>query len=437
MSVKAHAWLRSYGPAVLIAAVLGYVAMYLRWPNVAAQVDLQVYRFGAARVLAGQDLYSIGLTGNPHTLLFDYTPFAALCSLPLTLVTTTTAQLMGLAVNVVLVVLVVYRLLTRLGTTTATAVWGLAALLTGLILWLEPVRLSLQLGQVNLIILAVVVFDLLGSDGRRWAGIGIGLVAGVKLTPALFIVFLVLIGRRRPAIVAAVTFVATVAVGFVLLPKDSNYFWFRGGFNDVARISSDPVANTSLRGLFVRLQESGPVTTIAVGAVAVVALSLAALAWRRGHVVLGLAIAGMATAALSPFSWSHHWVWIVPLLAHLGHRAFVLGDRWSMAALWAFWAAFASWIGSTDGDTPETGLLSIRPGGAWDVAIPAVYLLGFAAVLLGTAWWLLRSRRGGSYEMGTTTGEVLYPETRTQLAVGEPSGTVARSSTVSPGKTVT
>jgi alpha-1,2-mannosyltransferase len=434
MSGKAYAWVRVYGPVILLAAVVAYVGMYLRWPSVASQVDLLVYRFGAQRVLTGADLYTVGLTGNPRTLLFDYPPFAALCSLPLTLVTSRVTQVLGLLVNAALLVYVVRRCLVRLGVSTAAGLWGLSALLTGLICWVEPVRLSLQLGQVNLLIVAIVVADLLGPETRRWAGVGIGVVAGVKLTPALFVVYLVLTGRRRAAVVATVTFLATVVLGFLVLPRDSTYFWLRGGFADVARITSDPVANTSLKGLFVRMHLGAVPTTAAVAALAVVALAVAVLAWRRGHAVLGMAVVGMASAALSPFSWSHHWVWVVPLMVHLGYRAYVVGSRWALVGLWLFGGVFAGWPVRTAGDTPETGLLALRPGGSWDVAIPAAYLAAFVVVLAGTAWWLRRRPR---YDTGTTTGAVLYPVTRTQAAGAEPLGTVARTSTVSPGNTVT
>lgn len=431
MSPKVSAGVRVYGPAVLVLALIGLVVMYVRWPALFTQVDLLVYRFGAQRVVAGRDLYSIGLTGNPHTLLFDYTPFAALCSLPLELTNTLVAQILGLAVNVALVVYAVRRMLVRLGSTRSAGLWGLVALLVGLVVWLEPVRLSLQLGQVNLVILAVVVADLLGSDTRKWAGIGIGIVAGIKLTPALFIVFLVLIGRRRPALVATCAFAATVLIGFAVLPRASGFFWLRGGFDDVARITSDPMANTSLKGLLNRLHVVGTPTVVATALLAVVALTVAVLAWRRGQHVLGLAIVGMASNALSPFSWSHHWVWVAPLLVHLGYRAYVLGSRWSLLVMWVFWATFAGWVVSARGDTPEAGLLAFRPGGAWDVVIPAVYLLAFASVLVCTASWL-------RYDTGTTTGAVLYPVTRTQLAeAAEPLNSDARNSTVSPGNTVT
>ena len=234
---------------------------------------------------------------------------------------------------------------------------------------------------------------------------------------------------------ASLTCAATVLIGFLLLPRDSDYFWLRGGFDDVARITSDPLANTSLKGLFIRLHLGEAPTIVATVVLAVVALTVAVLAWRRGEPVLGLAIVGMSSAALSPFSWSHHWVWFVPLMVHLGHRAYVLGGRWSLVALWAFWTTFAGWVVATAGDTPEAGLLAFRPGGIWDVMIPAAYLVAFAGVLLATAWWL---RGRPAYETGATTGELLYPVTRTQFAdAADRDGTEAWTSTVSPGKTVT
>jgi alpha-1,2-mannosyltransferase len=130
------------------------------------------------------------------------------------------------------------------------------------------------------------------------------------------------------------------------------------------------------------------------------------------------------------------------LVVHLGHRAFVVGSRWSLVALGLTWATFAGWFVSAAGDTPEMGLLSIRPGGAWDVWLPAAYLLAFVATLAATAWWLRRPDRDSvensdDYVTGTETDGVLYPVTRTQFAVASGLGTTASRSTVSPGKTVT
>lgn len=379
------------GPVVLLVAFTLYLAAYLWWPSLLGQVDLMVYRFGAQRAWDGQDLYSIGLTGDPDTMLFVYTPFAALCFLPLIGLSQPGVLALGLLVNVACIGYLVHRMLRAAGVT--TGLWALTALLMALVVWLEPVRLSLQLGQVNLVIMALVVADLLAPPSRRWTGIGIGIAAGIKLTPAVFIVYLLATGRRRDALVAASTFISTIAVGFVLLPADSKEFWLEGYFREVGRISSDPLANTSLTGLLERFGWAAPWTTVAAAVFAVAALAIAAVAWRRGQLLLGIAIAGMASAAASPFSWSHHWVWFAPLLVHLGVRAYVHHSRAATTALWTLAAVFGGWFVASPSDPPQAGLMSLRHPGLWDQLLPAAYLFALCGVLVYGVHVMWRARQ--------------------------------------------
>ena len=97
---------------------------------------------------------------------------------------------------------------------------------SALALLTEPVQQTLALGQVNLLLMLLVVADLLTPDALRgrtrwWHGIGIGLAAGVKLTPLIFIPYLLLVRRYRQAATAAGVFAATVALGYAVLPRDS------------------------------------------------------------------------------------------------------------------------------------------------------------------------------------------------------------------------
>jgi alpha-1,2-mannosyltransferase len=239
--------------------------------------------------------------------------------------------------------------------------------------------------------MVVVLADLLGPQQRKWSGIGIGLVAGIKLTPAIFIIYLVLIGRLRAALVAAATLASTILVGFAVLPKDSDTYWLDRRFEDVGRISRDPIANTSARGLFLRMHYSIALATVVAIVLVAAALTVAAIAYRRGHAVLAIAIVGMASAAASPFSWSHHWVWFAPLLVHLGYRAYVLNSTYSAWTMWILWALFASWFTSFASSSPGAGLLSLRPGGILDEIIPGAYVFAMLAVLVWAAAWLRRS----------------------------------------------
>lgn len=376
---------RVFGPIVLLIALMLYVAAYLKWPSLASQVDLLCYRFGALRVWDGQDLYSVGMTGNSQTMLFDYTPFAALAFLPLSGLGQAATLTVGLIVNALCIGYLVWRMLTVAGFRTTTGLWTLTALLVGAVSWLEPVRLSLQLGQINIVVMTIVIADVLAPATRKWAGIGIGIAAGIKLTPALFIIFLIATGRRRAAATATATFAATVALGFALLPADSRFFWLQGGFDDVRRISSDPLANTSLRGLLLRLHWLTGWETVASAVLAVAAVALATVTWRRGQVILAVAIVGMATAAVSPFSWSHHWVWFVPLLIHLGIRAYRDRSRGALATLWLIAACFGGWFVRSTSSPPQAGLLSLRLPGLWDQLLPAAYLFAFLVVLAASA----------------------------------------------------
>lgn len=176
---------------------------------------------------------------------------------------------------------------------------GLLALLVGLVSWLEPVRLSIQLGQINLLILAVVVTDILAPKRWRLAGIGIGIVAGIKLTPMIFIVFLFVVGRIRAAVVATVTLIATVGLGFIFLPSASHYYWVDRSFEKISRITRDPTASTSISGLFLRLDLSAGIATALSALVIVMSLVVATLAYRRNQLLLAISIVGMASAAAS------------------------------------------------------------------------------------------------------------------------------------------
>ena len=75
---------------------------------------------------------------------------------------------------------------------------------------LDPVWETLFLGQINLILLALILTDIwLVSRGSSWLAVGVcvGIAAAIRLTPAIFIAFFLLARRTRAAFVAAGTFV--------------------------------------------------------------------------------------------------------------------------------------------------------------------------------------------------------------------------------------
>jgi alpha-1,2-mannosyltransferase len=216
------------------------------------------------------------------------------------------------------------------GADPADDVWRRRALLwTALALWLEPIRTNLNYGQVNIVLAAIV---LAGMASRRsgLAGLSVGVTAGIKLTPALSGIYFLATRRWAAAIWSAVAFADTVAVGYVVSPAQSKLYWLHllGETSRIGPVGS--AINQSLRGALSRTighdVGSGPLW-LAAAAVALVLLVFALRSTvRAGDVLAGVVAVQLFTLLVSPISWSHHWVWVVPAIVWLcygrtaGHR---------------------------------------------------------------------------------------------------------------------
>lgn len=247
---------------------------------------------------------------------FTYPPFAAVCMLPMLLVGRT-----GAVVGCVLLSAAASVLLLR-GPLRELPVGRGGLVVTGcLFVMLEPVRDTFSLGQVNLLLMALVYAD--GGRGR-FGGVGIGLAAAFKLTPAIFIGYLLLTGRRRAAAVATGTALAATALGVLAAPRASWVFWTRALW-DTHRVGAlDYVSNQSLQGALARLGAGRPVWVLAVLAVLVLWAYRVRRATAVGDDEAGMALTGLAACLVSPVTWVHHLVWAVPavaLLARTGRRA--------------------------------------------------------------------------------------------------------------------
>ncbi len=309
------------GAAVAAVAALLYIVALATHPQSATLkgFDLQVYLGGAHEALHHPgSLYSWIFDGHPG-IQFTYTPFAALVfaaglALPFT-------ALMGLvaAVSTFALAATVWIAFRELGWE-RTARLGATLLVTGLVFWTEPVQRALFLGQVELVLMALVVWDLCQPDRRPWKGAMTGLAAGIKLVPLLFIVYLLLTRRFRQAAVAFGAFVVTIIIGFAALPHASVTWWLDGSFFSAGRTGFvGSQQNQSLRGIVTRLDGSvngaaAPWLVLAL-VVAVLGLGAAVLLYRRGLSFAALMATALTALLVSPISWDHHWVWIAPGLA--------------------------------------------------------------------------------------------------------------------------
>lgn len=316
-----------------------------------SMIDLMVYRAEGATVRAGGDLYALRATAA-H-LPTTYPPFAALLFTPLPLLDTALLRALATAGNLALLVVFVRLSLKLVGHARVETVWWVAATAV----WCEPVWTTVRYGQINLLLAVLVLWDLTrrpagGFD--RWTGVGLGLAAAVKLTPALFPVFLLATGLvarlrgghgepwLRHARGAAVAFAGATLLAAAVLPYDSWRFWtemlFRAG--RVGR--AEDTANQALRGVAARLlhtPEPGALWMVCVAVAAVLGLAVAVRAELLGQRAWAVCVCAVTALLISPVSWTHHWVWCVPLVLLLWTR----GQRTAALGTLLVFCSYAPW----------------------------------------------------------------------------------------------
>jgi alpha-1,2-mannosyltransferase len=194
--------------------------------------------------------------------------------------------------------------------------WVLAGF--ALAIWLEPVRATIDFGQINLILLALVVVDVLVLRDDRWSGALVGVAGAIKLTPLAFIPYLFLIGRRRAAGNAIAAFAVCGLAGFVGDPSASRTYWGQHLFVDAHRIGRvENASNQSVRGVLARMLRTTNVPTwwvVVAAAFFIAGTTAAVVIYRAGFPVWSLTAMGITALIASPISWSHHWVWCAVML---------------------------------------------------------------------------------------------------------------------------
>ena len=319
-----------------ISIVARLVLTYLV-PHGANFVDLHVYVGGAEMLDHGGRLYDYVYADQTpdFPLPFTYPPFAAVVFYPLHLIPfgiLSLAWQLGIIASLYGVVRISQRLLPGGGD------YRIAMLWTAVGIWIEPLRSNFDYGQINVLLVLAVLYAVYST--RWWlSGLLVGLAAGVKLTPAVSGLYFVGARRWAAAVFSAVVFVGTVAVS-ALVVGDQTRYYFTVLLGDATRVGPIGTSfNQSWRGGISRiLGHDAGYGPLVVAAIAITAV-LAVLAWRaiggasdRLGAILVVQLFGLLA---SPISWTHHWVWLLPLMIWLLHGplrerlgAQVLGWGW-------------------------------------------------------------------------------------------------------------
>jgi len=324
-------------PPVLIALYVGattFGGTFLPWRPM--MVDLEVYRQAGAVLLAGGDFYDL-----PGPLQFLYPPFAAVLALPLALLPATVVQLGWTAAGALALVAILHRF--------GLKGWVLSLAGSAVVYLVEPVVQTLTFGQLGIFLVALVVLDLAPGPrvfSRRLLPEGAltAVATAIKLTPAIFVVYLLLVRKFRAFWVAVVTGVVVTLISFAFVPAASYEFWTRLAHGDTGLGHSIIYyTNQSVMADIVRIfglgQTPAIVGLVLSAAVAVAGLWAATLWHRLGDVRLAVNLCGVAGLLASPVSWLHHFVWVVPLAMSLVERR-PIGRRrlptWYLALGWVF-----------------------------------------------------------------------------------------------------
>jgi alpha-1,2-mannosyltransferase len=310
--------------AVVVVIALAATAAQLWYGNRHHFADLRIY-YGAVRWWAhGHPLYDFSVPDRVQGHLgFTYPPFAALVMYPMAWMSLFKVVVIVWTASALSVVLTTWWLMTPVADRHGWPRWYAVCLALPLISVLEPVRETVTFGQINLMLALLVLVDLLvlGPRGSRLTGVGIGLAAAVKLTPAIFVVYLLVTRRVRAAAVATGTAVAATLVAAAFRPGDSWQYWSSVLWQSsrVGHIAFVP--NQSLLGALSRLahphQAHRSIWVLLAVVVLVAGLWRAARAARGGDEVAGLTLTGVTGALISPVSWQHHLYWFIPALVVL------------------------------------------------------------------------------------------------------------------------
>lgn len=310
--------------ATVAFVVLALAALWLQdvivpysmpfWGLFDNQLDLDVYRAGAQTVLDGKKLYDVKLLGQMD---YTYAPISIPFFIPFALMSFDEARIVwsvGILVALYLVIMLSFR---SLGRPPSWRLRTIAVSLVAIVMLLEPVRTTIWYGQINVFLMLLILVDLTRDDDSRLRGVGTGLAAGIKMTPLIFGLYLVIVGRWRAVAGLAAGFVGSIVLGFVIMPKAALKFWTARIFDSNRVGSPQSVGNQSLRGWLANITDTDtPSTTIwlvLVLAASGIGMYAAYLAHHRGNELLALTMVGMTGCAVSPMSWGHHWVWFVPL----------------------------------------------------------------------------------------------------------------------------
>ncbi|KAA8962665.1 glycosyltransferase 87 family protein [Mycobacterium sp.] len=310
------------------AAMLGYATWQLLW-RARYRIDIDVYRMGGQAWLNNHPLYADGVlfrTPIGLNLPFTYPPLAAIAFSPFAwlglpaasaAITLTTLTLLIVSTLIVLSSLDVWAT-SRIapGPAWLRRCWLAVLIVAAAAILLEPIRSNFAYGQINVVLMTLVIADCMPGRTAWPRGALLGIGIALKLTPAVFLLYFVLRGDVRAVLTAVSSFAAATLVGFAMAWDDSWEYWTRT-VHQTDRIGSpDLNTNQNIAGVLARLGLGADLRFALWVTGCLLVLAVTIWAARRvldaGEPALAVICIAVFGLVVSPVSWSHHWVWMLP-----------------------------------------------------------------------------------------------------------------------------
>ncbi len=283
--------------------------------------DLKIYMSAMRWWAEGNPLYDYVQADRVQgELYFTYPPFAALLLRPFAELRLGLTVTIFTALSLLALLITTWWLVKPLAERHNLPRWFALGFAVPLVLATESTRETLAFGQINMLLVTLILADLLFAvpKGSRWAGVGVGLATALKLYPGIFIVYLLVARRWRAAVVAGAAAAGATLLAAAIAPRDSWRFWTHELWLTDRVGRTDYTGNQSLLGLLSRFTTPGKpnqfLWLLLALAVAGYGLWRAARVLRAGDDLAGMALTGLVGVLVSPITWTHHAYWFIPAL---------------------------------------------------------------------------------------------------------------------------
>jgi alpha-1,2-mannosyltransferase len=185
-----------------------------------------------------------------------------------------------------------------------------------------PVMAVLQLGQLGLILAALVLVDVVVVP-PKYRGLLTGLAGAIKLIPLIMLPYYLISRQWRTASMTALGFGGATLIGLWALPGESVKYWTQYAWSTGRFPGIGTERNVSLLGLLQFAQVPGATVWWVVTAAVVMGLGLwgAVRLYGVGEVAMAAILMGVVAGVISPVSWYHHLVWVPLAGAALVYRS--------------------------------------------------------------------------------------------------------------------